>query len=60
LKSHSVTVTGLQNGIDNLTKHCKDWSLKCNLKRPKLVCKKGEKLKKNERWFMENQQTEVV
>jgi hypothetical protein len=57
----SVTVTGLQMGIDNLTKYCKDWSLKCNLKKTKiLVCKKGGKLKKNERWFMENQQIEVV
>jgi hypothetical protein len=51
----SVTVTGLQKGTDNLTKYCKDWSLKCNLKKTKiLVCKKGGKLKKNERWFMEN------
>jgi hypothetical protein len=31
----SVTVTGLQNGVDNLTKYCKEWSLKCNLKKPK-------------------------
>jgi hypothetical protein len=49
----SVTVTGLHKGNDNLTKYCKDWSLKCNLKETKiLVCKKGEKLKKNGRWFM--------
>jgi hypothetical protein len=25
-----------------------------------LVCKKGGKLKKNERWFLENRQTEVL
>jgi hypothetical protein len=57
----SVTVAGLQRGIDNLTKYCKDWSLKFNLKKTKiLVCKKGGKLKKNDRWSMENQQIEVV
>jgi hypothetical protein len=44
----SVTVTGVQKGADNLTKYCKDWSLKCNLKRTKiLVCKKRGKLKKS-------------
>jgi hypothetical protein len=44
----SVTVTGLQKGIDKLTKYWKDWSLKCILNKTKiLVCKKGGKLKKN-------------
>jgi hypothetical protein len=44
----SVTVTGLQKGIGNLIKCCKDWSLKCNLKKTKIfVFKKGGKLKKN-------------
>jgi hypothetical protein len=51
----SVTVTGLQKAINNLTKYCKDCSSKCNLKKTKiLICKKGGKLKKNERRFMEN------
>jgi hypothetical protein len=31
----SFTVIGLQKGIDKLTKYFNDWSLVCNLKRPK-------------------------
>jgi hypothetical protein len=47
--------------IDILTKYCKDWSLKCNLKKTKiLLCKKGGKLKQNERLILENQQIEVA
>jgi hypothetical protein len=61
LATGSFTVNGLQKGTDKLTKYCKDWSLKCNLKKAKIpVCKKGGKLKKSERWFMENQQIEAV
>jgi hypothetical protein len=57
----SFTVNGLQRGIDQMVKYCGDWNLKCNLKKTKiLVFKNGGKLKKNKKWFMYYQLTEVV
>jgi hypothetical protein len=57
----SFTVNGLQKGINKLTKFCNDWSIKCNLKKIGiLVCKKGGKRRKTKRWFMQNQQIELV
>jgi hypothetical protein len=50
LATGSFTVNGLQRGIDQIVKYCSDWSLKCNLKKTKiLVFKKRRKLKMNEK-----------
>jgi hypothetical protein len=46
---------------DQVLKYCREWKLKCNLNKTKiLVCKKGGKLKKDEKWFVNDYKTEVV
>jgi hypothetical protein len=37
--------------MDKDLKYCREWKLKCNLEKAKiLVCKKGGNLRKDERW----------
>jgi hypothetical protein len=51
----SFTITGLEKAINQAVKYCKDWNLKCNLKKSKtLVFTKGRMLKKKERWIMKD------
>jgi hypothetical protein len=46
---------------DYVIKYCRDWSFKYNLNTPKILTfNKGGKLKKNERWAMYGQTTEVT
>jgi hypothetical protein len=46
----SFTIHSLQKTIDQVLKYCIEWQLKCNLSKTKiLVCKKGGKLKKDEK-----------
>jgi hypothetical protein len=57
----SFTINSLQKTIDQVLKYCGEWKLKCNLNKTKiLVCKKGDKLKKDEKWFVNDYQMEVV
>jgi hypothetical protein len=52
----SFTINGLQKAIEQVTEYCRDWNLKCNLNKTKiLVFKKGVKLKKDERWTVNGQ-----
>jgi hypothetical protein len=47
--------------MDKVLEYCREWKLKCNLEKTKiLVCKKGGKLRKDERWFVKDHQIEVV
>jgi hypothetical protein len=44
-----------------VVKYCRDWNLKCNFKKTKiLVFKNGGKLKRSERWSMYNQIIDVT
>lgn len=54
----SFTRNGLQKGI---VKFCTNWSLKCYLKKTKvMVLKKEGKHKKNEYWYMEGQKLDIM
>jgi hypothetical protein len=47
----SFTSYGLQKKIELVDQYCKNWNLKCNLNKFKImVFKKGGKLKATERW----------
>jgi hypothetical protein len=47
--------------MDKVLEYCREWKLKCNLEKTKiLVCKKGGKLRKDEKWFVKHYQIEVV
>jgi hypothetical protein len=51
----------MQKAIDQIVKYCEDWCVKCNLNKTKIIVfKKGRRLKKNERWTMHGNNTEVV
>jgi hypothetical protein len=57
----SFTINSLQKTIDQVLKYCREWKRKCNLNKTKiLVCKKGGKLKKDEKWFVNDYKIEVV
>jgi hypothetical protein len=57
----SFTINSLQKTIDQVTKYCREWKLKCNLNKTKiLVYKKGGNLKKDEKWFVNDYEIEVV
>jgi hypothetical protein len=57
----SFTINGLQKGVDQVTKYRREWNLKCNPNKTKiLVFKKGDKLKKDERWFVNDHEIEVA
>jgi hypothetical protein len=57
----SFTINSLQKTIDQVLKYCREWKLKCNLNKTKiLVCKKGSKLEKDEKWFVNDYQIEVA
>jgi hypothetical protein len=48
----SFTTNTLQKTIDQVLKYCREWKLKCNLNKTKiLVSKKGGKMK-DEKWFV--------
>jgi hypothetical protein len=52
----SFRINGLQKTVDQVTKCCREWNLKCNLNETKiLVFRKGGKLKKGERWTVNGQ-----
>lgn len=52
----------LQQMINSLSSYCQDWGLSVNLEKSKiLICrKKGGRLSKNERWYFEGQEVEIV
>jgi hypothetical protein len=57
----SFTINSLQKTIDQVLKYCREWKLKCNLNKTKIVlCKKCGKLKKEEKWFVNDYQIEVA
>jgi hypothetical protein len=57
----SFTINGLQKAVDQVTSYCKEWSLKCNLNKTKIVVfKKGGKLKRGESWYASGHKIEVV
>jgi hypothetical protein len=57
----SFTSYGLQKKVEWLDWYCKDWNLRCNLSKFKImVFKKGGKLKESERWRVNGQNIEVV
>jgi hypothetical protein len=52
----SFTVNVLQKAVDQVTKYCREWKLKCDLNKTKtLVFKKICKLKKDQRWTVNDQ-----
>jgi hypothetical protein len=57
----SFIINGLQKAVDQVTSYCKEWSLKCNLNKTKIVVfKKGGKLKRGESWYASDHKIEVV
>jgi hypothetical protein len=57
----SFTSNGLQKEIHQIVRYCKEWNLKCNLSKSKIVVfKKGGKLKNTERWSMDGQNIEII
>jgi hypothetical protein len=57
----SLTSNGLQKEIDQRVSYCKEWYLKCNLSKSKIVVfKKGGKLNNTERWNMGGQNIEII
>jgi hypothetical protein len=55
----SLTVNGLHKAVDQVTKYCREWNLKISLKKIKIF-KKAGKLKKDDRWTLNEQKTEVA
>jgi hypothetical protein len=51
---------GLQKAINQAVKYCKDWNLKCNLKKTKILVFKKEDRLKNERWTSNDQPIEMA
>jgi hypothetical protein len=57
----SFTCYGLQEQIERVDQYCKDWNLRCNLSKCKImVFKEGGKLKATERWKVNGQNIEVA
>jgi hypothetical protein len=57
----ATTVIGLQRAINCIKDFCKEWSLKINVTKTKIVVfKKGEKLSRDEKWQFEGEEIEVV
>jgi hypothetical protein len=57
----SCTINGLQKATDQVTKYCREWNLKCNLNKTKIIVfKEGGILKKDERWSVNYQKIEVA
>jgi hypothetical protein len=57
----SFTSYGLQKKFERVDQYCKDWNLRCNLSKCKImVFKKGGTLKATERWNVNGQNIEVV
>ena len=57
----SSTAMGLQNQLNHLTSMCKEHSLSINTEKSKvMVFRKGGFLGKNEKWFLEGNEVEVV
>ena len=56
----STSAKGLQTGLDNLRDYCSKWGLTVNINKTKVVVfRKGGRMGK-ERWFLNDQQLEVV
>lgn len=57
----SDTIGGLQKHIDTLSSFCKQWGMKVNLSKTKvIVFRKGGRLSSREKWFYDGHQLEVV
>ena len=57
----SSTAMGLQNQLNHLNSMCKEHSLSINTEKSKvMVFRKGGFLGKNEKWFLEGNEVEVV
>jgi hypothetical protein len=57
----AFTVNCMQKAIDQIVKYCEGWRVKFNLNKTKIIVfKKGGRLKKNVRWTMHGNNTEVV
>jgi hypothetical protein len=57
----SFTSSGLQKEIDQIVRYCKEWNLKCNLSKSKIIVfKEGGKLKNTERLSMVGQNREII
>lgn len=57
----AVTAIGLQRALDELSRYSREWNLKVNINKTKiLVCKNGGVASKKEKWFLNNEQIEVV
>jgi hypothetical protein len=55
------TINGLQKALDQATKYCTEWGFNCILNRTKILpFKKEGKLKKDERWTMNDKEIEVA
>jgi hypothetical protein len=55
------TDNGLETATDEVTKYCREWNLKCNLNKTKiLLFEKVGKLKKDERWAVNDPKIEVA
>lgn len=57
----SLTPVKMQNSINEIEKYCKEWNLKVNPQKTRvIVCKRGDKLSKSEQWWMGKSKLEVV
>ena len=57
----SQTPIGMQRNINKISEYCKKWGLGINKDKTKvLICKRGNKLSKYEKWYLDNEKIEVV
>ena len=57
----SITSIGMQKGINKIVEFCGRWGLSVNQSKTKvMVCKKGAKLSKDEKWWINGEKVEVA
>ena len=57
----SITPRGIQKSLDKIVEYCERWGLTVNQNKTKvMVCKKGTKLGKGEKWWIKGEEIKVV
>jgi hypothetical protein len=57
----ATTRIGLQRAINCVKDFCEEWGLKINVDKTKvLVFKKGRKLSRDEKWWLDGKEIEIV
>jgi hypothetical protein len=56
----ATTRIGLQGAINCVENFCEEWGLKINVDMKKVVFKKGRKLSRDEKWWLDGKEIEIV